>query len=141
MPGNTDLRYHISRLNRNPQHISCRVGLENPFIHLRRLTFFKCHSFPILIKIFDAIYSRHAYSRNYTVESNSSLQSFVVVSFCAPQSTLWQTGGPQRRRTSQFFESMISVTSFQNVIKPPNLSSLLIKLCTTSHQNMRILSI
>ena len=25
MPGNTDLRYHISRLNQNPQHISCRV--------------------------------------------------------------------------------------------------------------------
>ena len=23
--GNTDLRYHISRLNQNPQHISCRV--------------------------------------------------------------------------------------------------------------------
>ena len=23
--GNTDLRYHISRLNPNPQHISCRV--------------------------------------------------------------------------------------------------------------------
>ena len=27
MPGNTDLRYHISRLNKNPQHISCRVLL------------------------------------------------------------------------------------------------------------------
>ena len=27
MPGNTDLRYHISRLNKNPQHISCRVCL------------------------------------------------------------------------------------------------------------------
>ena len=25
MPGNTDLRYHISRLNKIPQHISCRV--------------------------------------------------------------------------------------------------------------------
>ena len=29
MPGNTDLRYHISRLNKNPQHISCRVYCEN----------------------------------------------------------------------------------------------------------------
>ena len=31
MPGNTNLRYHISRLNKNPQHISCRVtfGLVN----------------------------------------------------------------------------------------------------------------
>ena len=26
MPGNTDLQYHISRLNQNPQHISCRVN-------------------------------------------------------------------------------------------------------------------
>ena len=28
VPGNTDLLYHISRLNKNPQHISCRVLFE-----------------------------------------------------------------------------------------------------------------
>ena len=33
MPGNTDLRYHISRLNKNPQHISCRVNLPSEDNH------------------------------------------------------------------------------------------------------------
>ena len=28
MPDNTDLRYHISRLNKTPQHISCRVTIS-----------------------------------------------------------------------------------------------------------------
>ena len=32
MPGNTDLRYHISRLNKNPQHISCRVKHQQRYI-------------------------------------------------------------------------------------------------------------
>ena len=29
--GNTDLRYHLSRLNQNPQHISCKVDLPSIF--------------------------------------------------------------------------------------------------------------
>ena len=33
MPGNTDLRYHISRLNKNPQHISCRVFLSSASVY------------------------------------------------------------------------------------------------------------
>ena len=30
MLGNTDLRYHISRLYKHPQHITCRVLKVNP---------------------------------------------------------------------------------------------------------------
>ena len=43
MPGNTDLRYHISRLNKNPQHISCRVLMVCSFGHayVGRIVFYK----------------------------------------------------------------------------------------------------
>ena len=35
--GNTDLRYHLSRLNQNPQHISCSVYWLSRFRVIRNL--------------------------------------------------------------------------------------------------------
>ena len=52
MPGNTDLRYHISRLNKSPQHISCRVNLYR-FLDpiLQKTNAYKLHTSYIMSRV------------------------------------------------------------------------------------------
>ena len=74
MLGDTNLRSHISRLNKNPQHISCRVDLDN---HLSDQVRFGLYFLDdTLQSYFRIIVLLYAYDAALFAENENELQDF-----------------------------------------------------------------